>query len=776
MKTALKKSVATGAFLLAGATFAFAGDAKGVADSVGLGVQFFLFFWIASSVILMAIYGRKWLKAYNELPLPEVAASRAGALEPGEFDPVGELRLACVDRCHEFTDVDGEKYVCFNSYKEAMQMRSEIVRFLSESPSLTENQASMLNGVIAICNASLKRIDGRVFLSKAAKVIVWIYWGLLILGLVMMLVQAFSFTSYKWDWNIFFMGVVGVPINAYCLWQFFLATRIVYQIPFCSYEQYRASWPVRLYDKAWIWLTASTASGAAAGLAYSATSDVTIYRDSEGKTWKSESSNFGVGMGMMCVALMLGFMCGGFLFFVVQPILMMWLFKKYFIDCEEDPGPTAPIWRRPKFPIWASLVCGGAVGLLVMTSSLVDLMMRSSSDAPASEKAKTEQVEKADATPAADDAKKAAPAAETPKSEEPAKTVPEKKDSNKAVPVKTDLTPVERALADVPTDVAALKLAYEKERFIYREGDSRELLAFARAVQLLQFDVAAALLEATPTLAKATIQDRFDVQTTLILTVYWEACATDDSAALALLKALLAAGADVNAVSEKGQTALSYAVRRKRYETARVLVAAGAKAEYEYEGRKVSIRLRARNDEKMLAILPPEPKTPAAATPAPARKPRPQPAAPQPAAKQPAAKRPAPSRGNAKPAAGAPATPEALAAAVASANVAETKRILAVGVKPSDDVMYAAVRKNNADVLAALLAHGGNANARHGETPILFYCPYRGNIACAKLLVDAGADTNFTVRVSGTMTYRTFLKNRKGTELLAYIDRKKGAR
>lgn len=387
------------------------------------------------------------------------------------------------------------------------------------------------------------------------------------------------------------------------------------------------------------------------------------------------------------------------------------------------------------------------------------------------EKTKTEQVEKADATPAADDAKKAAPAAETPKSEEPAKTVPEKKDSNKAVPVKTDLTPVERARADVPTDAKALKRAYADERLVWREGDSRELLAFARAVRLLQFDVAAALLEATPTLAKATIQDRFDVQTTLVFATRREARATDNPAALALLKALLAAGADVNAVSEKGQTALSYAARHKRYETARVLVAAGAKAEYEYKGRKASVRTLVRDDETLKAILPPEPKAPAAATPAPARKPRPQAAAPQPAAQ-----RPAPSRGNAKPASGAPATPEALAAAVASANVAETKRILAAGVKPSDDVMYVAVRKNNADVLAALLAHGGNANARHGETPILFYCPYRGNIACAKLLVDAGADTNFTVRVSGTMTYRTFLKNRKGTELLAYIDRKKGAR
>ncbi|MGN0835615.1 MAG: ankyrin repeat domain-containing protein [Candidatus Spyradosoma sp.] len=726
MKTALKKSVATGALLLAGATFAFAGDAKGVADSVGLGVQFFLFFWIASSVILMAIYGRKWLKAYNELPLPKVAPSRDGELASGEPDPVENLRSSCVNHCHKFTDVDGEEYVCFDSYKEAMQMRSEIVRFLSGSPSLTENQASTLNDVIEVCNASLKRIDGRVFLSKAAKVIVWIYWGLLILGLVMMLVQAFSFTSYKWDWNIFFMGVIGVPINAYCLWQFFLATRIAYQIPFCSYEQYRASWPVRFYDKAWIWLTASTASGAAAGLAYSATSDVTVYRDSEGRTWKSETSNFGAGMCLMCVALMLGFMCGGFLFFVVQPILMMWLFKKHFIDCEEDPGPTAPIWRRPKFPIWASLVCGGAIGLLVMTSSLVDLMMRSSSDATASEKTKTEQVEKTAATPADDDAKKTAPAAETPESEEPAKADPETAET--------------------------LKQAYADEQLVWREGDSRELLAFARAVRHLEFGDAAALVEATPQLAKVTIQDHSDVQTTLVFASRWGVRTNDEVAVLALLKRLLAAGADVNAVSEKGQTALSYAARHKRYETARVLVAAGATAEYAYKGRKTSVRPLVRDDEKMAAILPPEP----AATSTPAREMR--------------------SQSPATSSASGPATPEALAAAVASSNVAETKRILAAGVKPSDDVMYAAVRKNNADVLAALLAHGGNANAKHGETPILFYCPYRGNITCAKLLVDAGADTNFTVRISGKIPYRTFLKNRKGTELLAYIEQKTGVR
>lgn len=727
----LKKCIVTGTLLLTGSTLSFAGTDPETFGAAGvLSLQVFLFFWIASSVVLMGIYGKKWLARYEELQLSEVVPSRSGTLAPGEVDPIAELRAASEEHWHEFEDVDGEHYVCCNSYEESLQLHDAIVRVSESAGPLTEAQAENLNGMISISNWSLQRLNGRVFLSKAAKVIVCIYWGILILWLVMLLMQAFAFSSSQWDWERFFSGVIGVPIAAYGLWQFFRATRVVYQIPGCNYEEYRASGLVNFYSRCWVWLTASTASGAASGLAYSATESATVYRDNYGNRWVEKNSNFAAGMAIMVFFLLLGFLCGGILFFIVQPLLMMWLFKKHFIACERDPGPDAPIWRRPKFPIWASLACGGVMGVIVMILSLVVLLTGSaSSDVSGLDETQAERIEATVETETVDAEKKhtetdekdvATPIESNAASAPAAEAMP-----NVDAAAKPELTPVEKAMAEIPTDKIALIAAYEREGLIYLDGNSREMLAFIKALNSRrdQQSNVSAILDSFPSVANEVYQDlRSGEKRTAII---W---ASRNRRGVELVSMLIKAGADVNAVSSIGESALSNAVDCGNVDVAKILIAAGADVDFKPASGR-SLLERAAGNQAMSALIFDVKKS---------------------------------------------FSHEDLKCLLASRslNVTQVKKVLAAGVKPDDEDMYSAVRKNDAEVLASLLAAGGNANAKYNDTPVIFYCSYRGNIDCAKLLVDHGADTNFTVRISGKISYRTYLKNRKGTDLLAYIEQK----
>lgn len=733
MKFMFKLSSIVGALLLAGTTVSLAGtDPKNLGEAFEISLYTFLFFWIASSVILMGIYGKKWLARYNDLQLDPVEATRPGTLESGEPDPTVALEATWEPIVRHFDDVDREHYVFTNSYKEALQLRSEILELTGTSRQWTEAQATRLNELIQIANWSLVRINGRVHLSKSAKVIVCIYWGLLILSLGWSLVAAFSFTSQQWNWGVFFSGIIGVPIAGYGLWQFFMATRVVYHVPGCCYEEFRASKAVAWYDKLWNWLAVATGSGVAASLATASQTTERVWVDDRGNVVARENDGaerLAVGLGFATVVLLIGFTCGGFLFFVVQPILMMWLFKKYFIACEIDPGATVPIWQRPKFPMWASLVCGGVMGVIVLILGIIALCLAPSRDEelPDSGTPKTEQVEPAGKT---DGASSVTPVPEkdsknTTKSAAGTSASSAKKTNVASAPEKPELTPIEKALREIPSDKNQLIEAYNRGGLTYLDGNTREMLAICRALDSRRTDLALAILKSYPNLAKEVYQERRSGEKrTLLIWASQKRSGYGDFA-----KALVAAGADVNAVSSRGDSALSNAVQYGNVELAQLLIESGADIGFKTSvGR--SLTELARDNQAMQNLLFDAKKT---------------------------------------------FSEEDLKSVLAARNpdAAQVKKILASGVKPTDELMYAVVRKNNAKLLKLFLEAGGNANAKHNGRPIIFSCNYRGDISCAKLLVDAGANTNFTVAISGRPSYLNYLKNRRATELLNYIQKAK---
>lgn len=282
-------------------------------------------------------------------------------------------------------------------------------------------------------------------------------------------------------------------------------------------------------------------------------------------------------------------------------------------------------------------------------------------------------------------------------------------------------SPAQHALAEIPTDKYELISAYDKTGLVYLDGNTRELLAFIKALGSQDPALLAAILDTFPKVVNEVYQDKRSGEKRTIL-----AWATKNRADGDLIRRFIEAGADVNAVTSKGETALSYAVSSRNLEAVKALLAAGADSEFKTASGRTMIEL-ARGNQAITALLFDAKKS---------------------------------------------FTAEDLKNALSERNtdIKQVRKMLDFGLKPDDDLMYLAVCKGDVQILEAFLEAGGNANAQYKSVPIIFYTDYRGNISCAKLLVDYGADTNFTVRISGRTAYRTYLKNRNATELLKYIE------
>lgn len=299
-------------------------------------------------------------------------------------------------------------------------------------------------------------------------------------------------------------------------------------------------------------------------------------------------------------------------------------------------------------------------------------------------------------------------------------TLPPKPPSPKESPQKIpDI--VGNALSKIPTEKHELISAYNRAGLVYLDGNTREFLAFCKSLDSRQLALSKAILEAFPSIVNEVYQDKRSGEKRTIL-----AWATKNRADSDLIRRFIEMGADVNAVTSKGETALSYAVSSRNLEAVKALLAAGADVNFKTADGLTMIEL-ARGNQAIIALLFDAKKS---------------------------------------------FTAEDLKTALLGQNtdIKQVRKILDFGVTPSSDLMYLAVRKGDAQILEAFLEAGGNANAQYDTVPIIFYTNYSGDISCAKLLVDYGADTNFTVRISGRTAYRTYLKNRNATELLKYIE------
>lgn len=283
----------------------------------------------------------------------------------------------------------------------------------------------------------------------------------------------------------------------------------------------------------------------------------------------------------------------------------------------------------------------------------------------------------------------------------------------------------ESAMGKIPKDKNDLIEAYNRGGLTYLDGNTREMLAICRALDSRRMDLALALLKSYPNLAKEVYQEsRSGEKRTLLIWAAGRERVYDDFA-----KALVAAGADVNAVSSKGESALGNAVKSGKTELVQFLIDSGADVEFKTSYGSTLLSL-ACNNQAMQKLIYDAKKT---------------------------------------------FSEDDLKGVLATRNpdISQVKKILASGVKPTDELMYSAVRKNNAELLNAFLEAGGNADAEYNGTPVIFSCNYRGDISCAKLLVDYGANTNFTVAISGRTAYLDYLRNRRATELLDYIQKSK---
>lgn len=106
-------------------------------------------------------------------------------------------------------------------------------------------------------------------------------------------------------------------------------------------------------------------------------------------------------------------------------------------------------------------------------------------------------------------------------------------------------------------------------------------------------------------------------------------------------------------------------------------------------------------------------------------------------------------------------------------DLARIELILRTGIVPDVECMTFAVRMNSPKLLELFLLAGGDPNALFSPgMPLLGVCHYaNGDIACAKLLIDFGARTEFSAGFAGgrPAPYRAYLETRRANELLAYI-------
>ena len=105
-------------------------------------------------------------------------------------------------------------------------------------------------------------------------------------------------------------------------------------------------------------------------------------------------------------------------------------------------------------------------------------------------------------------------------------------------------------------------------------------------------------------------------------------------------------------------------------------------------------------------------------------------------------------------------------------DLAEIELILRSGIVPDSECMIFAVRNNRADLLELFLLAGGDPNAPFAPgMPLLgaAHC-VNGDTACAKLLIDFGARTEFVAGFAdGRCAFGLHLRSRGATELIAYI-------
>lgn len=287
-------------------------------------------------------------------------------------------------------------------------------------------------------------------------------------------------------------------------------------------------------------------------------------------------------------------------------------------------------------------------------------------------------------------------------------------------PATVEQSPAHRAVAAVPADKYELISAYDRSGLVYLDGNSRELLAFINALGRRDAALITAILDTFPKIANEVYQDKRSGEKRALL-----AWACNNRAGNFLISPLIKAGAEVNAVTSRGETALCYAVSSGNLEAVKILLAAGADPNFKTADGKTLTELARRNRAIITALF------------------------------------------DAKKS----FTGDDLKSLLfeGNPNPSQIRKILASGVNPTDELMYVAVRTENAEILSAFLEAGGNPNARYQNTPIIFYTNYSGDISCAKLLIDYGASTDFAVRISGRTAYRDYLKNRNATELLEYI-------
>ncbi len=174
------------------------------------------------------------------------------------------------------------------------------------------------------------------------------------------------------------------------------------------------------------------------------------------------------------------------------------------------------------------------------------------------------------------------------------------------------------------------------------------------------------------------------------------------------VKSLIAKGANVNARSNYGATALHFAADRGNLEVIKVLVEAGADVNAKDDFYKMPPLAMAamRKHKEVIEYLQQAASAKKEAAQAPAAQANAQPA--QPAASQP------------------PAKPVAKSADPAL-----------------NDELLRAAKKGDAAAVKSLLARGAGVNAktRYNQTPLMFAAE-RGNLEIVKILIEAGADLN----------------------------------
>lgn len=275
----------------------------------------------------------------------------------------------------------------------------------------------------------------------------------------------------------------------------------------------------------------------------------------------------------------------------------------------------------------------------------------------------------------------------------------------------------QKAVEKIPTEKYALISAYEKSGMTWLEGNTPEFLALCDAFNCGDTATIVAILDAFPQLADQVYTDTRSGEKRTLLVWF---CSRDRRSDELLVKTLIEKGADVNAVSSKGNTALLGAAKCGNAAIVRILLDAGAVADESAVAAARSAGVRQMLFDARKNFTQEDLRN------------------------------------------------EMNAKRLSASNI---ERILKSGVRPTDDMLFAAVGADDAEVLDLLIRAGGNVNAVHpSKGPLIYRCPFRGDISCAKLLVDYGADTNFTLRISGRTSYLSYLKSRKADELVSYIE------